>query len=86
MNIKKLLYPFLVIKKWNLERTNKLHKEAYDNGYDFAAGILLRGEETPKSLTDKYYGNSDSWDLFDEGANDATNHLIREGIIKNDRI
>ena len=85
MNIKKLLHPVQTIKEWNLERTNKLHKEEYDRGYDFAAGILLRGEETPNSLMGKY-GNSDSWDLFDEGANDATNHLIREGVIENDRV
>lgn len=50
----------------------RAHSKEYINGYDYAAGALLRGEETPKGIEDKVWDQSD----FDKGAYDAINRLL----------
>ena len=54
------------------------------NGYDWAAGALLRKEETPQSIDAYVYGNDRT--AFDFGAKEACDRLIKLGIIKSDYV
>ena len=69
---------------FNFIRKHKLKKkqEARINGYNWAAGALLRGEETPMSI-DAYTSGNDRTS-FDFGAEDACSRLINLGVIVND--
>lgn len=72
------------ITKWIQKRKLKAEKSQYIAGYNYAAGALLRGDETPISLESQYcYGN---WTPFDRGANDAMVRLIRGGIVEDDNV
>ncbi|MCK5608216.1 hypothetical protein KAR91_40415 [Candidatus Pacearchaeota archaeon] len=62
----------------------KKKQEARINGYNWAAGALLRGEETPMSI-DAYTSGNDRTE-FDFGAEEACNKLINLGVIVNDII
>lgn len=71
-------------------RKLKKNKEAYDHGYDYAAGSLLRGEKTAYELEVEADTPSE-WNLdeehrsFDRGINDAVDKLISLGIVKDTR-
>jgi hypothetical protein len=56
------------------------NSKQYIAGYDYAAGALLRGEETPQSLEDKVWEVED----FERGIFDASFILTRSGVIKDD--
>jgi len=53
-------------------------------GYDWAAGALLRGDETPMSIDAYTCGNDMS--EFDFGADDACRELIKLGVIQDDTV
>ncbi len=53
-------------------------------GFDWAAGVLLKEEETPISI--ESYCNSIDRGFFDMGAEEAVNLLIKLGIIIDDRV
>jgi hypothetical protein len=55
-------------------------KEQYINGFDYAAGKLLRKELTPQEL-EKYIIYID-YDSFDRGIVDAINKLDKIGFIE----
>ena len=57
-------------------------KEARIAGYNWAAGALLRGEETPLSIDANIFQNN--YTVFDQGVNDACRELIRLGVVEND--
>ena len=54
---------------WWTKFKEKNRRKDWENGYNFAAGALLRGEETPKGLQRYFYG--DATDPFDYGIRDA---------------
>ena len=56
----------------------------WKNGYDWAAGSLLREELTPRSLYEQI--NSSDRNAFDLGAEAACNYLILLTIIEDDTI
>jgi hypothetical protein len=56
--------------------------EDFSRGYDFAAGALLRGEETPFTLVAKIWTR----DSFDDGILKAIDRLVSAGIVIDDRI
>lgn len=61
------------LKVWLQGRREAMEKQDWRNGYDWAAGCILRGEETPDSIveiTDFEYGHS-----FDRGARSAAKKL-----------
>ena len=72
------------IKKFFKKRKERNNTRQYNDGYDYAAGALLRKEETPLSIDAKIhwaYSNK-----FDSGIIGAMNKLISLGIIKDNRI
>lgn len=72
--------------KWlsNYLKSNeeKIKKEHYNNGFDYAAGTLLRKEKTAIQLTSYFYDSE--LDSFDYGIIDAINKLKEIGFIKKD--
>ena len=73
----------MFIKKWLKERKNKANKKAYNRGYDFAAGALLRKDTTPL-LISTYIDLNDQIN-FNDGRDDAIDLLVKVGLIKDDR-
>ncbi|MBU1655142.1 MAG: hypothetical protein KJ558_10020 [Gammaproteobacteria bacterium] len=53
--------------------------ENYRRGFDYAAGALIRREETPDSLRAKIWTGDE--DEFDRGMLDAARELVRCGTI-----
>lgn len=70
------------LKTWLEAHRKRVRNNAYLRGYNWAAGALLRGDETPASVDIHTYGCSDP---FDRGANDATARLIALGAVVNDQ-
>ncbi|MCK4526477.1 hypothetical protein KAW18_03830 [candidate division WOR-3 bacterium] len=68
--------------KWLFNYQKKLKKEDYNNGFNWAAGALLRKEKTPTQLTNYSYGSK--LDSFDHGIIGAINKLKEIGFIKKD--
>lgn len=66
--------------KWVSNYRKRSKKENYNNGYDYAAGALLRGEKTAKGLKAYFFGSES--DSFDIGIVDAINKLQHLGFIK----
>lgn len=58
--------------------------KAYNNGFDYACGALLRGEETPISLESAFL--KDSTDPFSYGVADAIEQLISLEAISDNRL
>lgn len=58
----------------------KQKAEQERKGYDWAAGALLRGEETPMSID--AYTNGNDRTAFDFGADEACRKLISLGVVK----
>lgn len=71
--------------KWFKKRNEQKRKQLFNRGYDYAAGSLLRGEETPISLESRWWHNVDN-NEFDSGIMAATAKLIDLGIIEDDTI
>lgn len=71
-------WPSIAIKA----RNDQKDKYLYNMGYDWAAGAILRGEETPRSIDVKIWGPTRN--TFDCGAEMATHKLIRLGVIEDD--
>ncbi len=70
---------------WFKKRNERKRKKLFNRGYDFAAGSLLRGEETPISLESKWWRSPNS-NEFDSGVGAATSKLIDLGIVEDDSI
>jgi hypothetical protein len=71
----------------NKEAVKNRRKEMKDNksykdGFDYAAGSILRKEKTPYVLDSEQTNDSP----FDKGMNDAIRELVRLGLVKDDRI
>lgn len=59
--------------KWLSNYRKRNRKENYNNGFDYAAGALLREEETVIGLTSYFYDSE--LDSFDYGMIDAIGKL-----------
>ena len=59
-------------------------KDYYINGFDYAAGALLRKDKTALQLTNYFYDYISELDSFDRGMIDAINKLKEIGFIKKD--
>jgi hypothetical protein len=64
-------------------RKDKCIKSQYKKGYDFAAGKILRREETPLSLDEMQDMDPCS---FDRGMNAAINYLVILKVVEEDRV
>jgi len=73
-----------MIPKWLKDYIKKNKETAWKEGYNWAAGALLRGEETPISIEAYTYNNNK--EAFDFGSEEAVNKLIELNIILDDRI
>lgn len=65
----------------------KSKEKQFRNGYDYAAGELLRGEKTPLFLDSEVYkicGND--YDSFDAGIDAAIQDAVTKGLTEDDRI
>lgn len=71
------------VKSWTIHRHKTREEKEFVKGYDWAAGVLLRGEETPMSIESYMY--APMWTKFDSGALVATEKLIGLEVIKDDR-
>ena len=65
---------FNIIKKWYCKRKQEKYITEWLNGYDWAAGVLLRKEETPLSI-EAIYGHDSS--AFDLGVYTAIDTILR---------
>ena len=77
------------VMAWAQARRMSALTLAFNQGYDWAAGALLRGQETPASLAvhiDSSYEfpQSPHARSFDRGAVAACNRLIYAGVIHDD--
>lgn len=68
--------------KWLSNYQKKLKKEDYNNGFDYAAGRLLRKERTSAQLISYFYDSE--LDSFDHGVIGAINKLKEIGFIEKD--
>lgn len=71
--------------KWLTHWQERKKQARFNRGYDYAAGALLRGEETPGSLEAKWWHNPYS-DEFDTGVMTATKRLINLNVIEDNSI
>ena len=71
---------FKWLSKYQKKVKRKSKKERYNNGYDYAAGVLLREEKTAKGL--KVYFFNSELGSFDIGILEAINKLKKIGFIK----
>lgn len=70
---------------WWQRRKERKRIRKFNAGYDYAAGALLRGEETPISLEAQWWHNIYA-DEFDSGVMAATFKLVDLGVIVDDSI
>lgn len=75
---------FNKIKAWTARRDEIRRKKEFIRGYNWAAGSLLRKDETPVSITSCMYKSM--WTIFDSGAIAAIEKLIDAKVIEDDRI
>ena len=73
---------FKKFKQWRATRQEQAYSREFNNGFDWAAGELLRRTATPAEIESYYYFNSDA---FDKGAQAATD-LLCNSLIVDDRI
>lgn len=72
--------------KVNARRARKA-REHYIRGYDYAAGVLLRGEKTVTELEAEMPSDSTFGDLnpaylaFSDGVDDACSKLVTTGVV-----
>lgn len=69
---------FTKIRNWYREQIAVRKAANYRRGYDYAAGALVRGEETPASLSAKIW--HDDRDEFDRGMMDAAREMVFRGL------
>lgn len=72
--------PMTLLATWK----NRKRESEFSAGYDWAAGSLLRGEQTPYSI--ESICTFQSTHYFDRGALVALDHLIRRAAIVDDRV
>lgn len=74
--------------RWLTNRRKKLCDEAYKNGYDWAAGKILRGGTRPSDIESAIYCEDDTpiQRSFTRGANAAVSKLISIGVCVDDRV
>jgi hypothetical protein len=72
------------IKAWSMRLKLKRRKNEFKRGYDYGAGVLLRGEESPMSLESYLWSHPES--QFDRGMIAAVDKLVAEGVVKDNRI
>ncbi|RLB94673.1 MAG: hypothetical protein DRH26_00530 [Deltaproteobacteria bacterium] len=70
--------------KWFAKRKEKKKFQTWTKGYDWAAGALLRGDETPVSI--EAYTNCCDRDSFDLGAEAATKDLLSLIVIESQKL
>lgn len=70
------------LRQWRERRQAAQRTADFNRGFDYAAGALLRGEETPQSLEAKV------WEVesFDRGMFAATDKLVQAGLIQDNRL
>lgn len=73
-----------MFKKIIEKRKEKKRKEQFRDGYDFAAGSLLRKDHTPISVESFFYGTI--MDDFDRGIRAAVQAAILQGLVEDDRV
>ena len=76
--------PIKKIKEFFKKKKEKTALYEYNSGYDYAAGAILRKEETPHDIDMKI--NWISFNKFDSGAVAAINDLVALGTIKDNRV
>jgi hypothetical protein len=72
------------IKYWLETQRLRRAAEKYMRGYNWAAGSLILGKETPMSIEAQVY--EPMRNEFDDGAKDASDKLILLGVVEDDRI
>lgn len=72
------------IKNRKREKEQRNFNRAFCTGYNYAAGTLLRGEESPFSL--ESYAWLDLYTPFDKGVSEATDRLVEAGVVKDNRM
>lgn len=72
---------FSAFKRWNHQRKTRALWMEFVNGFDYAAGVLLRGENTPYGLERL----ASMGDAFDHGVLAAVSRLVEAGIVSDDR-
>lgn len=75
---------FKKLKAWTARRDEIRRTKEFIRGYDWAAGALLRGDETPMSI--EVCMCASMWTSFDSGCIAATGKLLDLNVIKDDRI
>ena len=71
-------------KNWSMGLKEKRRKKEFERGYDYGAGVLLRGEESPMSLESYVWSHLES--QFDQGVIAATDKLVAEGVVEDNRM
>lgn len=75
---------------WFHDREMSYRARAYNQGYDWAAGSLLRGQETPFSIQarmeSEVFPKSVWASSFDRGACAACNRLVQANVIHDDSV
>ena len=69
-----------MIRQWLETLHQYAYRKAYDQGFDWAVGALLRKELTPAEIEGYCWGSSDP---FDKGATAATNTACTTVILDN---
>ncbi len=72
------------LKNWSMALKVKRGKKEFKRGYDYGAGVLLRGEESPMSLESYVWSHPES--QFDRGVIAATDKLVAEGVVEDNRM
>lgn len=71
------------LTNWLNRRKGTAKSAVFDRGFDYAAGALLRGEESPASLEAKPW--PDDVTDFDRGMLAAIDRLVTAGVVHDDR-
>ena len=74
----------MFLKRFITRRRGQIAERLYSDGYDYAAGALLRNAETPLSIEGNFMGFDEN--EFEKGCRDAINRLIGLNIIDDDRV
>ena len=80
---------FKVLNTWLIVRKKQRLQRVYNNGYNYAAGSLLRGETTPLKIQAKCENsqfNTAEDHIFDLGAMDAVDKLCQIKAVLDDRV
>jgi hypothetical protein len=72
------------IREWLKAREIREREDAFHRGYNFAAGVLLRGELSPIELD--FMQSDYDVDSYDVGVNEAIDRVCSLGICTDNRI